>query len=39
MGIAWLIRPDLTLGDDGQWLLAIIRSRKSADEMSMEIPA
>ncbi len=39
MGLAWLIRPDLTLGDDGRWLLAIIRSRKSADEMPMDLPA
>ncbi|MEP6623780.1 MAG: lipopolysaccharide biosynthesis protein [Acidimicrobiia bacterium] len=39
MGLAWLIRPDLTLGDDGRWLLAVIRSRKSADGMPMDLPA
>lgn len=39
LGLAWLIRPDLTLGGDGEWLLNVIRSRKSSDEVSMELPA
>jgi Membrane protein involved in the export of O-antigen and teichoic acid len=39
MGLAWLIRPDLTLGDDGRWLIGVIRSRKSPDEVPMELPA
>ena len=39
LGIAWLIRPGLTIGDDGQWLLNVIRSRKSSEEVPMELPA
>ena len=37
LGLAWLIRPDLTLGGDGEWLLNVIRSRKSSDEVPMEL--
>ncbi len=38
LGLAWLVRPELTLGDDGQWIMAVIRSRKSPPKMSMDIP-
>ncbi len=37
LGLAWLLRPELTLGDDGRWLIAVIRSRKSGDEVPMDV--
>jgi hypothetical protein len=39
LGLAWLIRPDLTLGGDGEWLLNVIRSRKPSDVVPMELNA
>ncbi|MBK5289096.1 MAG: lipopolysaccharide biosynthesis protein [Acidimicrobiia bacterium] len=39
LGVAWLIRPDAVLGDDGRWIVNVIRSRKSSAEMPMELRA
>lgn len=39
LGLAWLIRPDLTLGGDGAWLVNVIRSRKSSGALPMELNA
>ena len=39
LGLAWLVRPALTLGDDGQWIMGVVRSRKSSSKLPMDIPA
>ncbi len=39
LGLAWFLRPALTLGDDGAWIVGVIRSRKSSAKMPMDIPA
>ena len=37
LGLAWLLRPELMLGDDGRWLIGVIRSRKSVEEVPMDM--
>lgn len=39
LGAAWVIRPDAVLGDDGRWIVNVIRSRKSSADVPMELPA
>lgn len=39
LGVAWLVRPDAVLGDDGKWIVGVIRSRKSSAEVPMDVPA
>jgi hypothetical protein len=43
--LAWRLAPGLTLGDDGSWIVDVIKSRTSEDDdvppapMSMEVTA
>lgn len=39
LGLAWCVRPDLVLGDDGKWIIGVVRSRKSSSDLPMDIPA
>lgn len=38
LGVAFLVAPRATLGDDGRWLLQVVQSRRSPADVPLEVP-
>jgi len=37
LGVAMVVAPRATLGDDGRWLLQVVQSRRSPADVPLEV--